>query len=185
LQHVDEADRHLAIERLAGPAIKNGDLSGMIEARETEHLFAFGLLFALEHGRCNRDAMAQVAAKFDETLLVQRFDGLVIAIDFLEHVLQRPRVVPRIVSIDRLPDLEPKAGTSPAEMRLENLTDVHPARHAEGIEHDVDRGAILQERHVLGGHDFRNDALVAVTTGHLVAGLDLALHGDEDLYHFY
>ncbi len=45
--------------------------------------------------------------------------------------------------------------------------------------------AVLEERHVLARHDQRHDALVAVTAGHLVAGLDLALHGDEDLDHLH
>ena len=35
------------------------------------------------------------------------------------------------------------------------------------------------------GTILRHDALVAVAAGHLVAGLDLALHGDEDLDHLH
>ena len=70
-------------------------------------------------------------------------------------------------------------------MRLENLPDVHAARHAQRIEHDVDLRAVLEERHVLDRHDARHDALVAMAAGHLVAGLDLALHRDEDLDHLH
>ena len=70
-------------------------------------------------------------------------------------------------------------------MGLEDLADIHAARHAERIEHDVDRGAVGEERHVLRRHDLRHHALVAVAAGHLVAGLDLALHGDEDLDHLH
>ena len=66
----------------------------------------------------------------------------------------------------------------PAEVRLEDLADVHPARHAERVEDDVDRGAVRQERHVLGRQDLGDDALVAVAAGHLVADRDLALLGD-------
>ncbi len=40
-----------------------------------------------------------------------------------------------------------------------------------------------QERHVLGGQDAADDALVAMTAGHLVARLQLALHRDEHLDH--
>ena len=90
-----------------------------------------------------------------------------------------------VVGVDRLPDLEPQAGASPAEMGLQNLTDVHATRHAERIEHDVDRLAVGEERHVLRRHDLRHHALVAVAAGHLVAGLDLALHRDEDLDHLH
>ena len=45
--------------------------------------------------------------------------------------------------------------------------------------------AVLEERHVLDRNDARHDALVAVTAGHLVARLHLALHGDEDLDHLH
>jgi hypothetical protein len=45
--------------------------------------------------------------------------------------------------------------------------------------------AVLEERHVLDRNDLRHHALVAVTARHLVAGLDLALHRDEDLDHLH
>ena len=67
------------------------------------------------------------------------------------------------------------------EMGLEDLADVHAPRHAERVEHDLDRRAVRQVRHVLLGQDARDHALVAVTAGHLVAHLELALHGDVDL----
>ena len=70
-------------------------------------------------------------------------------------------------------------------MRLEDLPDVHARRHAERVQHDVDRGAVLEERHVLHRHDAGDDALVAVAAGHLVARLQLALHRDEDLDHLH
>ena len=70
-------------------------------------------------------------------------------------------------------------------MGLENLTDIHTRGHAERIEHDVGMRAVLEERHVLDRHDLRHHALVAVAAGHLVAGLDLALHRDEDLDHLH
>ena len=69
----------------------------------------------------------------------------------------------------------------PAEVRLENLADVHARRHAERVEHDLDRRAVRQVRHVLFGQDARDDALVAVAAGHLVADRQLALHRDVDL----
>src|SRR5262245_30101933 len=70
-------------------------------------------------------------------------------------------------------------------MRLENLADVHAARYAERIKHDIDLSSVLKERHVLDRHDLGHHALVAVSAGHLVAGLDFALHRDEDLDHLH
>ena len=66
----------------------------------------------------------------------------------------------------------------PPEVRLEDLADVHPARDAERVQHDVDRAPVLEERHVLLGDDLRDDALVAVAPGELVALGDLALLRD-------
>ena len=70
-------------------------------------------------------------------------------------------------------------------MRLEDLAHVHPARHAERVEADIDRGAVGEERHVLDRDHLGDDALVAVAAGHLVAGLELALDRDEDLDHLH
>src|SRR5258706_1631775 len=67
----------------------------------------------------------------------------------------------------------------PAKVRLEDLADVHPARHAERVEDDVDGRPVRQEGHVLGRQDLGDDALVAVAAGHLVADADLALLGDR------
>ncbi len=69
----------------------------------------------------------------------------------------------------------------PAEVGFENLTDVHTAGHAERIEHDFDRRSIRQIRHVFFRQNARDDALVTVAAGHLVAHRKLALHGDVDL----
>ena len=66
-------------------------------------------------------------------------------------------------------------------MGLEHLPHVHSARHAERIEHDVDRSSIGEVRHVLLGNDLGDNALVPVTSGHLVSDGKLALAGDEDL----
>ncbi len=69
-------------------------------------------------------------------------------------------------------------------MRLENLADVHPSRHTVGVEDDVHRGAVGEERHVLGRQDLADHALVAVPAGELVAVGDLALLGDVDADQF-
>src|SRR5437588_9487470 len=56
-------------------------------------------------------------------------------------------------------------------------------RNAQRVEHDLDRRAVRQVRHVLLGEDAADDALVAVASGHLVADTELALHGDVNLDH--
>ena len=81
---------------------------------------------------------------------------------------------------DRRRGLEAERLHRPAEMRLEDLADVHAARHAERVQDDVDRRAVRHERHVLDRQDLGDDALVAVPSGHLVADADLALLGHAD-----
>ncbi len=70
----------------------------------------------------------------------------------------------------------------PPEMRLEDLPHIHPRRHAQRVQHDLDRRSVGQVRHVLFGQDPRDDPLVAVAARHLVAHRQLPLHGDIDLH---
>ena len=52
-------------------------------------------------------------------------------------------------AFEHLLDLLAEAARGPAEVGFEDLPDVHAARHAQRVEHDVDRGPVLEERHVL------------------------------------
>src|SRR5260221_3387591 len=70
-------------------------------------------------------------------------------------------------------------------MGFENLTDIHTRRHAERVQHQIDMGTVFEIGHILDWHDLRDDTLVAMTAGHLVARLQLALHRNEDLDHFH
>jgi hypothetical protein len=102
----------------------------------------------------------------------------------------RPRVVEHLVDVllarpveHRRDRLEAEDLAGPAEVRLENLPDVHAARHAQRIEQDLHGRAVGQERHVFLGQDLGDHTLVAVPTGHLVADGDHPLGGDVDLHH--
>ena len=68
----------------------------------------------------------------------------------------------------------------PPEVGFQDLADVHPSRHTVGVQDDVHRGAVREERHVLDRQDLADDALVAVAPGELVAVGDLALLGHVD-----
>src|SRR5215210_3993467 len=78
-------------------------------------------------------------------------------------------------------EFQTESAAGPPQVRLQDLADVHPARHAERVEHDLHRRPIGEVRHVLLRQDPRDHALVAVASGHLVADLELALHRDVDL----
>ena len=68
----------------------------------------------------------------------------------------------------------------PPEVVLQDLPDVHAGRDTEGVEDDVDGGAVGEEGHVLHGEDLRDDTLVPVAAGEFVAVADLAFLGDVD-----
>ena len=73
--------------------------------------------------------------------------------------------------------------TGPAEVCLEDLSDVHTRWHAERIEHDLDRSSIRQVRHIFLRKNTCDNALVTVASGHLVTDAELTLHRDKDLDH--
>ena len=132
LEHVDVADGHLLLERLAGHAV-------------------------VQLGLAARSASAAPCSS-------------------------QPLISPLARAVeDRRREVEAERVRRPAEVRLEDLADVHARRHAQRVQHDLHRRSIRQIRHVLFGQDARDDALVAVAAGHLVADRQLALHRHVDL----
>src|SRR5208337_3239533 len=73
--------------------------------------------------------------------------------------------------------------SGPAEVRLENLADVHAARDAERIEDDLNRCAVRQIRHVLPWNNLGDHAFVAMAPRHLVADRQGPLDRDKDFDH--
>src|SRR5688500_12293979 len=157
LHHVDVADRRALLEGLARAAVVELDLAAPrhldVELAIADRLVA---------------ALALLAAVADR--LVRFVDGLVNLV--FERAVEH--------GCDRL---ETQDGRGPAEVRFEDLPDVHARRHAQRVEQDVDRRAVLEERHVFLGNDAGDDALVPVASGHLVADAQRAIRGDVDLHH--
>ena len=71
-----------------------------------------------------------------------------------------------------------------AEMHLKHLTDIHTGRYAEGVKNDIKRATVGQERHILLRKNAGNNALVTVTTGHLIADLNFSLLRDINTNNF-
>src|SRR5688572_9050 len=123
----------------------------------------------------------------DGDVLLERLAGHAVVEQRLA-ALRQPRLLEPVLDLalggaveDRRREVEAERMRRPAEVRLENLADVHARRHAERVEDDLHRRAIRQIRHVLFRQDARDDALVAVAAGHLVADRQLALHRDVNL----
>ena len=68
-------------------------------------------------------------------------------------------------------------------MHLQHLPDVHTGRHAQRVQHDIQRGTVRQEGHILRRQDAGHDTLVSVAASHLVADGYLALLRDIDFDH--
>src|SRR5262249_46415846 len=141
------------------------------------------LLGAIEDRRRHVDAAAHVAHHVLERLgrgLVEHAVDARVGVDRLQLAAQVLRVAER--GLQRL-DRAAEAVCGPAEVRLEDLPDVHARGHAERVQHDVDRRAISEVRHGLLGEDARDHALVAVAPRHLVADRELAPDREVDLHH--
>jgi hypothetical protein len=151
---------------------------------EIEHLVDLLLGRAVEHRCCERHAGSQVLAQLDNFLVLERSEVFrppaARVVDFVEEAAHGHRVLLRF---QQFADALAEAFRSPAQMRLEDLTHVHPRRHAKRIQHDVDRRAIRHVRHVFHRSDLRDHTLVAVTASHLVARLETALHRQVHLHH--
>ena len=57
----------------------------------------------------------------------------------------------------------------PPQVSFQNLPDVHTRRHAQRIEHDVNRRAVFHVRHILQRQNAGNRTLVTVTSGNFIA----------------
>src|SRR6185312_8810227 len=82
---------------------------------------------------------------------------------------------------NRRRELQAENLAGPPEVGLQDLADVHTAGNAQRIQHDLDGRAVRHVGQILLRQDAGDDALVTVAAGHLVAHLQLALHGDVDL----
>ena len=164
LEEVSAANRDAILERLARAAVVEDCLAVGRQARRLDRAEHIRVARAVEDRR--RDVETG-DVRFRHAELVEiiagcaqtRFDGRIAVLDLLAD------------------DLD-----GHAEMRLEDLTDVHAARDAERVQHDIDRRAVRQERHILLAHDARDDTLVTVTACHLITDGDLALLRDVDAH---
>src|SRR3954469_11928184 len=159
LQDVHVAHRHRVWERLAGAAVEQARLAGGADQ-------ALPVAVGGRRVEQTRDLLLQGTVEHRGGELRAGGGGV-----------RRGRQALR--PLGRALDVPALLG-GPPEVGLQHLAEVHAARDAHRVEDDVDRRPVGEERHVLDGQDLRDDALVAVTAGELVALGDLALLGDVD-----
>ena len=70
------------------------------------------------------------------------------------------------------------------QMDFQHLSDVHTGRHAQGVQYHIQGSTIRQEGHIFLRQNTRNNALVTVTTSHLIADADLTLLSQVYVFHY-
>src|SRR5216683_8006444 len=178
LEHVDVADGDRLVELVAAHAVEEIDLAGVRQTRDFEQMADFRFARAVKYRRCEGNALAEAFGDFQQLIVVklrERLPNCGVRENFAEPAPDRFRT--RFL-VEKTGEAVTQLLGSPAEVRLENLADVHTRRNAERIENNLDRSAVRHVRHVFLRHDAGDDALVAVAAGHLVADGELALHGD-------
>ena len=71
--------------------------------------------------------------------------------------------------------VEAQGSGSQGQMNLQYLSNVHTGRHAQRIQHDIQRTSVGQVRHIFHRQNPGNHTLVTVTACHLVAHGNLSL----------
>ena len=164
LEVVHITDGNAVVELLAGTAVING-----------------GLAVAVQLDLGEVDDVALLAHDLGQ------LGGISRSVLTMPHLAGGVKGVTDVVLTGRVEhgghDLDAAGLGCIAQVDFQHLTDVHTGRHAQGVQHDVQRGAVGQVGHVLLRQDAGNDTLVAVTACHLIANADLALLGDVAAHH--
>ena len=182
LEHVHVADGHRPVKGLPGAAVVQDGLAAFGQPGEPQHLLDFRFRRAVEHRRGDGQTVAQVAGQLQYFGIRKPGEVDLALTDGVVHLIEVGANLPDLALLVKQGiDLIADALGSPAEVGLEHLADVHAGRHAQWIEDDVHRLAVVIKGHVLNRHDDRNHALVAVPPGHLVARLNAALDGQVNL----
>ncbi len=106
-------------------------------------------------------------------LCLELFPGVVcVGIGHLQKI--RDVIVGGTIEV-RGRDIKAENLCSQRQMQLQDLSDVHSGRHAQGVQNDIERTSVRKIRHILDGQHAGNDTLVSVTACHLVADRDLSL----------
>src|SRR3984957_8005150 len=181
LQHVDVAHAYRLFELIAGHAVVQRSLARRWQSCMLEQRLDLAFLSAVEHGRTHEDtAGKRWSQRFQ--LFVPHLANGVSELGVFEQSLQFAADRFRAgVFLEHPANLLAQGKSRPAQMRFENLAHIHTAGYAKRIQNDLDRRSVFEVRHVLFRQNARDHALVSVTSRHLVANAQLALHGDVDL----
>ena len=132
----------------------------------------------------NQMVQLQIVGITNGNQIIERLTGTAIIQDSLA-ILTKASQLQSLADILLVSTVEHGSGHVPAQslsgitqVDFQNLTDVHTGRHAQGVQNHIQGGTVGQEGHIFLRQDAGNNALVTVTTGHLIADGDLSLLGD-------
>src|SRR5690606_35044181 len=183
LEHVHVTDGDRAVEGFTGTTIEQGHLTALRHVGELQQLLDLFFLGAVEHRSRHGYTLGEVLGELQHFIVGERGNFLrpgagAGVVDLLDEAAYLGDLA---LLLEHGVDLLAQALGGEAEVGFENLANVHPRRHAEGVQHDVHGDAIDVVGHVLHRLDGGDHTLVAVATGHLVTGLDAALDRQVDL----
>src|SRR5271168_2572953 len=178
----DVAHGYLLREQVAGHAVVKRNLSAFRQLGELQQVADVAFTRAVKYRRRERHTVAEAMRQVQDLVVVHAGDrlphrrGTKRILEPFAHAL-RARFL-----VEQLPDFLAELFRSPAQVRFENLADVHTRRNAQRVQHDFHRSAIRHVGHVFLRNDARDYALVTMASGHLVSDGELALHGDVALH---
>ena len=187
-QHIDVTHRYLAVELFAGTAIDQCHLTGTVETGLFQHFDDIGFVGTVEDRRGDGNAAGNIAGHFQQLFVIQGgnfFFEVLRTVNVLQFGCQFFRVARVPGFIQQIPNLLAETGAGPTQMGFQNLADIHTRRHAQRVKHDINRLAVFQVGHILNRNNLRDNTLVAMAAGHLVAGLQFTLHGNKDFDHLH
>src|SRR5690606_36703308 len=185
LEHVHVAYGNRTLETIAGPPVVQPELTAVIKIGQTQHFLDLELLRTIEYRRRHGHTARQVVRQLQNLGIGQRIQ-VFLAGTGTNHVVDFAQ---ELADIRHFPlrfqhpvDLVPQAFGGRTQVRLQNLSHVHPRRYAQRVEDDVDRVAMLVIGHVFHRHDHRDHTLVPVTTSYRVTRLHATLHRNVDFH---
>ena len=152
LEHVHDAHRDVLVEGVAGAAVEEHRLAARRETRERRATSLIVLLGApSKTGDAKCTPFFSLCASLAMLVLASSFESIFATSVSPSKILRMCSLICASLNllVEHVLELPAERDAAPAEVDLEDLTDVHAARHAERVEHDVDRAAVLQVRHVL------------------------------------
>src|SRR5580658_7261634 len=130
-EHVDVADGYVLCEFVAGHAVEKRDLAALRQFGELEQMADVPFAGAVENRRSERNAFAETLRQVENGVVVEIHDrlpdrgGPKSILEVFAHYLDAR------VGIEQLADALAELLGSPAEMRFEDLADVHARRNAQ------------------------------------------------------